>query len=685
MLRLREQHLLASEFHHRSHERALAIQRSFDAATAIVEGLAAYHSASGELTRLEFERYSTALLNRHPVLQALGYNPLITSAKRPGFEATVQAEGFPDFCITERNQDGDIVPAQDRAEYVTVKYIVPIKSNEKAFGFDIYSETTRREAIQLARETRSMAASGPVTLVQETGTQVGYLLIHPVYNEADPSDTPQGFMVGVFRVGALVDSALEDFSDQEIHMDLSDESGEQSYQLHHHPAQSSRSRATSKLAATHIIHLSGRNWVLEMYPSIDFASDQREIIPWLTLLFGLTITAALVAYLVHLRRMTERIAESEKKFRQLADHVNEVFWIIDFKKKRIIYLNQAFERVYQRSVEDVMPDQRALLETIHPGDREEAERNIELLLKGEPRQIKYRIIRPDGRIRLIRDRGFPLVGPHGPTGRVVGLSEDITLRDQIEGERDELQAKITHTQKLEGLGVLASGMAHDYNNLLTAILGHAGRAIEGVPEDSALRRDLMQIEGAGKRAAQLSQQMLIYAGQGHFEHQPLSLTDVVKSMEHLITSTVANKARVQYTLDNNIPPMIGDNNQIRQALLNLTVNAAEANKTLSGTITIATGHLEADKTYLAKSYYDHELVPGTLVFVEISDNGEGMKQEVLGHLFDPFFTTRLVGRGLGLAAVIGIVRGHGGIVVIDTKLNEGSTFRLLFPVAKSTS
>lgn len=679
LLRLRENRVLSSAFRDRTHERAKALQREFDVGSIILESLAAFRKSSGGLTREEFDGFTRIMRKRHPSVQALSYNPLVKHAERAAFEALAQGEGFPGYRITEYSRGGVLIPAADRPEYVVAKYITTYGPNERGLGFDINSESIYKEALDRARDRKLIAATGPIRLVQEPGHHMGFLLFNPVYDHEDKLDS---FMVGEFRLGDLVNAALRNFKALDIEMELLDELGENAITLYRTPALYVPPDVDDflQLQEKDVIQLGGRNWILRTRPLAGFAYDYRTWIPWSALLIGLSITGLLVAYVGHLNVFNFRVVESEEKFRQLAEHINEVFWTMDLPARRVIYVSPMFKYVYGRDPAEIYEDFEVLFTCVHPDDQEILHQNLKLMSGGKQMNSQYRIIRPDGSTRWIRDRGFPLTGPNGPTGRVVGIATDITTRRKLEEERDQLQAKIQQAQKMEGLGVLAGGMAHDYNNLLTAILGHTELALVDLPEESPLRADLVQIERAGQRAADLTRQMLAYSGRGPSLKCYVLLTDIVESMKSLIASTVSNKAGVRYELLDDLPTIKGDANQIRQVVLNLTINAAEAAKALGGEICIRTGCIDADRAYLSASYFDHELLPGNYVFLEVSDQGSGMDATTLERIFDPFFSTRFIGRGLGLPAVIGIVRGHGGAIIIDTEIGKGSHFRLLFPV-----
>ncbi len=265
------------------------------------------------------------------------------------------------------------------------------------------------------------------------------------------------------------------------------------------------------------------------------------------------------------------------------------------------------------------------------------------------------------------------------------FARDLTERKRAEEERRKLEAQIQHAQKLESLGLLAGGIAHDFNNLLTAILGHADLALTEMSIESPGRASLAEIAKAAHRAADLCKQMLAYAGKGRFVVEPINLTRLVEEMTHMLEISISKKATIQYHSEPKLPAIDADATQIRQVIMNLIVNASEALGDRPGVISVSTGVTDCDPKYLAGTYLGEQLREGRYVFLEVADTGCGMDRETVGRIFDPFFSTKFAGRGLGLAAVLGIVRGHKGAIKVYSEPHRGTTFRILFPASDRTA
>ena len=240
------------------------------------------------------------------------------------------------------------------------------------------------------------------------------------------------------------------------------------------------------------------------------------------------------------------------------------------------------------------------------------------------------------------------------------LSVDITDRKRAEEEKRSMDNKLQETQRLESLGLLAGGIAHDFNNLLTGILGNASLSRMELPKDSPVLHYMEDIEATTRHAADLCMQMLAYSGRGRFIVDNLSLSTLIDDMSHLLQLSISKKAALKLDLQEDLPLVRADSSQIRQIVLNLVINASEAIGNKSGLITVSTGILRATEGYGSTSPLSPDIAAGDYVSLEVGDNGCGMDEETKSKIFDPFYTTKFTGRGLGLAAVLGIVRGHGG-------------------------
>lgn len=250
--------------------------------------------------------------------------------------------------------------------------------------------------------------------------------------------------------------------------------------------------------------------------------------------------------------------------------------------------------------------------------------------------------------------------------------------------RSRLEEQLRHTQKLESLGVLAGGIAHDFNNLLTGILGNASLALEMLQPESPCCKLLESLLDAGYRAADLNRQLLAYAGKGRFVVEPVNLSTLVDDLRSLLRSSIPKTVQLRMDLDHDVPSIMADGAQLNQVVMNLIINGAEAvPEGRDGTVLVTTRAQVLDRAYIEQNPAELELSPGEYVSLEVQDTGTGMTPEVQERAFDPFFTTKFTGRGLGLSAVLGIVRGHHGSLRVTSTPGYGTIFKLLFPACES--
>jgi len=345
--------------------------------------------------------------------------------------------------------------------------------------------------------------------------------------------------------------------------------------------------------------------------------------------------------------------------------------------------NPAAERIFGFTAAEALG--RSALDIIIPEKAHRyAQKLWRQLLDGKPTVIGINEnLTKDGRTILCEWINTPLLDAAGKTQSVLAIVQDITERKQLEAERLALERQLFHTQKLESLGVLAGGIAHDFNNLLAAIIGNVELGKRRMNPESPAVTNLERIEQAAERAADLAKQMLAYSGKGKFVVEPLDLNLLLEEMLHMLQVSISKKAVLRFNLHRPLPSVEADATQMRQILMNLVINASEAISDKSGVIALTTGCMDCDDSYLHQVWLDENLHPGLYVYLEVADTGCGMSKETLAKLFDPFFTTKFTGRGLGMAAVMGIVRGHKGAIRVYSEVDKGTTFKILLPASSS--
>jgi PAS domain S-box-containing protein len=369
---------------------------------------------------------------------------------------------------------------------------------------------------------------------------------------------------------------------------------------------------------------------------------------------------------------TAELRESEERFRTMADAAPVMIWISG-ADGLCTFFNHGWLEFTGRTIDEELGD--GWLAGIHPDDRErwsatcassfEARRSFDL---------EFRLRRADGEYRWVLNRGVPRFSPEGLLAGYVGSCIDIT---DLKQNHDRLLA----SQKLESLGVMAAGVAHDFGNLLGAIFGETDLALSDMAPDAPGRENVEKISELANRATEIVKMLMASAGagRGRDDFGMVDLSSEVEQMLRLLKVSISKRAEVRSSLPKGLPAVRGNIAQIHQVVINLITNASDALGGQPGLITVST-----DITHLAPGFGHGlcNLPEGDYVRLKVADTGCGISPETRSKIFDQFFTTKSVGRGLGLAAVHGIVRSHGGAISVDSAPGKGATFQVLFPPAR---
>jgi PAS domain S-box-containing protein len=366
--------------------------------------------------------------------------------------------------------------------------------------------------------------------------------------------------------------------------------------------------------------------------------------------------------------------------RQIID-INPHFIFVKDREFRFTLVNEALAEAYGTTVEDLIgrtdADFNDNPEEVEWFRRDDLEVMDTLREKFIPEEV---ITDAQGRVRYLQTIKRPLLDANGVCKWVLGVATDITALKQAGEERRGLEAQVQHAQKLESLGILAGGIAHDFNNLLVGILANVDILHRGLGESPQGSGPVEHIRAAATRAADLCNQMLAYSGRGHFVIESVQLNDVIRELRELLDASISKKADVEYRLSESVPPVDADPTQLRQVIMNLIVNASEALEEQVGSIRIDTDVLVAHGG-VADTCTGERVPAGTYVALEVKDDGVGMSPEQIKRAFDPFYSSKTTGRGLGLAVVQGIIRGHRGAIQVESRSGEGTTFLILLPAA----
>lgn len=376
----------------------------------------------------------------------------------------------------------------------------------------------------------------------------------------------------------------------------------------------------------------------------------------------------------------DALRQSEEQLRLAMNAAEMGCWTLDLPTGKLTWGENTYS-LFGVDPRNFEPNIDSFLKRVHPDDQPEIlRRRQEALRTGLMYTVEFRILRPGGGMRWLAGLARAQRDENGVPVRVCGINMDITERKLREEERRKLDSQVLHVQRLESLGALAGGIARDSNPLLDGILGRASLVLQDLPQESPAREHVEDIQHAALRASDLTHQMLSYSGGERFAPEPVQISTLIQGMESLLRASISRKAAIQFDLGADMPLVQAGVAQFRQVLLNLVLNASEAIGSQIGVITVRTGTAHIDTHHLSQYMFAEKAVPGSYVFLEVADNGCGMDEATRAKIFDPFFTTKTSGRGLGLAALLGILRTHHAAIRVQSEVDRGSSFRILLPL-----
>ena len=655
------------------------------------------------VTREEFGRVAEALLKRHAGVQALEWVKIVPASERAALERLATAELGQPFVVRRRSPDGTMQPSPADTESFIITYVAPLAGNTAALGYDLVNGPTY-ELLAAARADRQFRVTQTFPLIQASDPRAtpGVIFILPFARTNFADSSVEGFVQGVFHVQTMLAQSHRLMTNEALDTYYMDVTDPESPALLYANLAGQELMAKGDAAVTSpprddpatqqaTLHLGNRKWLMLVRQNAAWTEANSTRQPELILIFGLMITGLLAHFIDNLleraRRIEQEVADRTRQLRStegrlqaILDHSPAIIFVKDLQGRYRIF-NRPF-------IESCSPAVRPLLgrtdEELFPA--EEAARyrthDQQVLSTGQPAQFEETATRPDGRVVVSLVQKFPLLDDAGRPYALCGIATDITDHKAGEEHRLVLERRLLESQKLESLGVLAGGIAHDFNNILTAILGNANLAALDLPEDHLVRPQLNQIELAARRASDLCAQMLAYAGKAAFVTAPVNLTTVVRDTAVLLEATVGRRVRLELNTFDQLPAVLGDATQLRQIVTNLVINASDAiGDRTDGTVTVRTFMREMVPESFAAAVQSPALKAGNYVGLEVTDNGGGMTPEVAHRIFEPFFTTKFSGRGLGLAAVLGIVKSHRGALFVESTQGEGTVFRLFFPAS----
>ncbi len=413
---------------------------------------------------------------------------------------------------------------------------------------------------------------------------------------------------------------------------------------------------------------SGRRLVLRLSGEVDRDAEGRTI-----------SIHGLLADITEQREQERALRESEVRFRTVWEASPIGIRLTDAQGKTL-YVNPRALQMFACTEGEFLAERWR--DHLHPDDRERvALEGRDAVQRERDKRVEYRVMRPDGRTIYVRATIAAVRAPDGRFAGHVGALEDLTEEVEARREKEMLEQQMHQAQKLESLGVLAGGIAHDFNNLLVGVLTNASMALMDLSPDAPAYETVRDIERAAQRAADLTRQLLAYSGKGRFIIEPLSLSELAVEMTQLLRTVVSKRATLQLDLHHELPLVRGDATQLRQVVMNLITNASDSLGESDGEITLRTTRQVLQHGIPDAISFGGPLAPGEYVVLEVADTGVGMEPATIQRIFDPFFTTKFTGRGLGLAATLGIVRGHDGAIGVRSRPGIGTSMSLYFPVS----
>lgn len=699
-----------ASFNSVAQERLDALETDVTLTLNNVVSVGAFYDASRDVEREEFHRFAKSLLARSQAIQALEWIPRVPQRSRQRYEEAARHDGFPSFEFRERLSTVQMARAGEREEYFPVFFVDPLKGNEKALGFDLASDSVRRQALQRSADSGRPVATSRTKLVQETSDQYGFLGFRPIYRGGiETPDTEgrrealTGFALAVFRVADIVEKAgAAPDAESGLNLAIFDRDAEPGERLLY--PKSAHLDGVGDLPpgfrATRTISVGGRTWELAAYPASNRFRPVRWS-SWATFLAGLLLTSLLATHLAGRKHAQEALQQSEERARLLFATIPHAVYVFDLATLEFLEVNDATVHQYGYS-----RDQLLRMKTTDIRSAEETERLHRHLQQTQPAKGnagQWKHLSKDGRIIDVEVH-FHSLDYDGHQAQLA-IAQDVT-------ERNRLEVELRHAQKLEAVGSLAAGIAHEINTPVqfvgdnTRFLQNAftdvtqvlekyrhlrdaaadGGAARGLAEEVAEAEKAVDIDylveeipkAIGQSLDGVTRVATIVRAMKEFAHPDLkerSASDINKAL--LSTLTVARNelkyvANVETELAD-LPLVVCSIGEMNQVFLNLLVNAAHAigdvvkGSSQKGLIRVRTA-----------------LEEGAVV-ISIADTGGGIPEGIRSKIFAPFFTTKESGRGTGQGLAIArsvVVDKHRGTLTFTSEVGKGTTFFIRLPLGK---
>jgi len=655
----------------------------------LIRGVRGLAQAQGGVDRARFKAFleSMEIESRYPGLLGVTYGVPVPPRDRDRVLKTLRSQ--------QERPELEVYPGWGFEQDAVVLYAEPLASNLRVLGFNSGSSPNQWQSLAEARDSGQIQASPAIKVAQAPEGGPGLVLRLAIYDRSSVPPSLEarrrafsGYVNAVFLIHELARGAFARAASDGVSLSLTDTSDASAAFLKGGRDGGGRwwhRFAPEGFSALENLAVGGRSWQLGFTADRSFYQPGEVAYPWITLVAWGLIGGLLASLLRAVgrtgqraqelaKRMTETSRRNEARLQAITRVMPDAILVLDGEGRYREVLTQdpsrlaaPPEHLIGRTVAEVLSPELAdlVMKTIGQVLEDQGVHALEYSL-----ETQKGILRFDARVA-------PMESGFEDQPCVLWVARDVT-------ERDSQQMALRQAQKLESLGVLAGGIAHDFNNLLAAIQGHLSLGRLAVEDGRDPSHNLERMEASIQRAADLARQLLAYSGHGSFQIQALDINAVVREMSGLLSVSRSKLVALEVDLQEGLPAIRADRVQLQQVVMNLVTNASEAIGERPGVVTLRTSRSRFGPWVLEQRMAGQGLEPGEFVTLQVQDNGSGMPEEVLDRIFDPFFTTKPTGRGLGLSAIRGILRAHRAGIEITSRLGEGTTITLHFPMTEET-